>query len=55
MGSGYTHQREKLILSPKGKNYKPEYAFELLNIAQGDLDSAKGLTRIQEGRLENIC
>lgn len=53
--SGFTHLGENLTVSPKGKNYKPEYAFELLSIAQGDLDSAKGLARIQEGRLENIC
>ena len=42
-------------MSPKGKNYKPAYAKELLKIAEGDLGSARGLYRVQEGRPENIC
>lgn len=42
-------------MNPKGKLYRPEYATELLKIAEGDLKSAKGLARIQEGRPENIC
>lgn len=42
-------------MSPKGKLYHPDYALELLDIAAGDLASAKGLAKIQEGRPENIC
>lgn len=42
-------------MTPKGKIYRREYAIELLDIAAGDLASAKGLARIQEGRPENIC
>lgn len=39
----------------RGKLYAPEYAKELIEIAEGDLKSAKGLFKIREGRLENIC
>ncbi len=42
-------------MTPKGKYYKPEYAMELLNIAEGDLGSARALSRVTEGRPENIC
>lgn len=42
-------------MTPKGKMYHPDYASELLEIAAGDLASAKGLLRIAEGRPENIC
>ncbi len=42
-------------MSPKGKHYRPEYAKELLAIAAGDLASANGLAKINEGRPENIC
>lgn len=42
-------------MGPKGRLYKPEYALELLEIAEGDLKSAIGLARIKEGRVENIC
>lgn len=42
-------------MGPKGKLFQKEYAFELLEIAEGDLDSARGLASIKKGRLENIC
>lgn len=42
-------------MSPKGKIYHPDYALELLDIAAGDLASARGLAKIAEGRPENIC
>lgn len=42
-------------MGPKGKMYHKSYAFELVEIATGDLASAKGLAKIQEGRPENIC
>jgi HEPN domain-containing protein len=42
-------------VGPKGKLFQKEYAFELLEIAEGDLDSARGLASIKKGRLENIC
>jgi hypothetical protein len=42
-------------MSPRGKIYHPDYALELLDIAAGDLASARGLAKIAEGRPENIC
>ena len=42
-------------MSPKGKLFKPAYAKELLEIAEGDLESARGLVKIGQGRPENIC
>lgn len=42
-------------MSPKPRIYKVEYAVELLAIASGDLESAKGLFVLKQGRLENIC
>ncbi len=42
-------------MSPQEKLYKPEYAAELLSIASGDLASARGLYKIDEGRRENIA
>jgi HEPN domain-containing protein len=41
-------------LSPKTKKYKPEYAHQLLRIADGDLQSAKILATAAGGRPENI-
>lgn len=40
-------------MSPDGKKYKKEYAYELLNIAQGDLESAMVLAKARAGRPEN--
>ena len=43
-------------MTPKSERiYRPEYARELIAIAEGDLDSAKGLRKINEGRPEDIC
>ena len=39
----------------KERRFKPEYAKELISIARGDFDSARGLRQIQMGRPENIC
>lgn len=41
--------------SSQEKLYRKEYARELLNIAEGDLAYAKGLFKIKEGRIENVC
>ena len=35
--------------------FKQEYALELLKIAEGDLESARGLNESKRGRPENIC
>jgi HEPN domain-containing protein len=42
-------------MGPKGKLFHPEYARELIEIAEGDLASARGLAQIKMGRAENIC
>jgi HEPN domain-containing protein len=42
-------------MSPKGKLFQPAYAKELLEIAEGDLQSAQGLASLTQGRPENIC
>jgi HEPN domain-containing protein len=42
-------------MGPKGKLFHPEYAHELVEIAEGDLASAQGLAQIKAGRPENIC
>ncbi len=42
-------------MSPKGKLFQPIYAKELLDIAVGDLGSARALAKVEEGRPENIC
>jgi len=42
-------------MSPKGILYHVDYAKELLQIAEGDLASARGLAKLKEGRPENIC
>ena len=36
------------------RTFKKGYAAELLRIAEGDLESAKGLSKIKMGRTENI-
>ena len=38
----------------KERKFKPEYARELLSIAKGDVESAKGLFKVKMGRTENI-
>lgn len=38
----------------KKKKFKKEYAFELVQIAAGDLETAKGLIQVKRGRPENI-
>lgn len=43
------------MMGPKGKLFHPEYAIELIEIAEGDLASARGLSQIKMGRPENIC
>jgi HEPN domain-containing protein len=42
-------------MSPLSKRYKKEYSFELLRIAEGDLQSAWTLFKNPSGRLENIA
>ena len=42
-------------MTPKGKRYESAYAYELLRIARGDLDSARALSPVGPGRPENIC
>lgn len=42
------------MMSPYKQKFKKEYSFELLRIAIGDLESAKGLFEINKGRPENI-
>ena len=43
-------------MTPKDQErlFDPAYAKELMIIAKGDLDSARGLSQIKEGRPENI-
>lgn len=41
-------------MTPLSRKYKKEYALELLTIAEGDLESARGLAQIRRGRQENI-
>ncbi|MFM8314944.1 MAG: HEPN domain-containing protein [Deltaproteobacteria bacterium] len=38
----------------KKKLFKKEYSVELLKIAEGDLETAKGLIKVKMGRRENI-
>ena len=38
----------------KKRKFKKEYGKELLRIAEGDLESAKGLHKIKVGRTENV-
>jgi HEPN domain-containing protein len=38
----------------KKKVFKKEYGIELLKIAEGDLETAKGLIKVKMGRRENI-
>src|SRR5262245_47097049 len=38
----------------KERKFRKGYAPELLRIAQGDLDSAKGLSKVKMGRRENV-
>ena len=40
-------------MSPKKRKFNPGYAKELLNIAKGDLESARGLVESKKGRPEN--
>ena len=42
-------------MSPRPRIYKKAYAFELLAIAKGDLESARLLATHSGGRLENIA
>lgn len=43
-------------MTPRNERiFSKNYAKELLAIAEGDLESAKGLRRINAGRQENIC
>ena len=55
-GTGYFFSRSR-TLSPKDQErlFKPDYALELLGIAEGDLKSATSLFKTREGRAENIC
>ena len=39
----------------KQQKFKKEYAFELLKIAVGDMESTQILFRSQGGRRENVC
>ncbi len=41
-------------MNPMSRKYKKEYAFELIKIARGDIDSAIGLIQSKKGRPENI-
>ena len=41
-------------MGPFERRYKPEYAYELVEIAQGDLDSAEALAASARGRRENV-
>ena len=42
-------------MSPqRTQKYKTEYAYELLRIAQGDLESAQALYAAKTGRKENV-
>jgi len=38
----------------KKKLFKKEYGIELIKIAEGDLETAKGLIKVKMGRRENI-
>ncbi len=43
-------------MTPRSERFfSADYAKELLAIAQGDLESAKGLWQLLAGRRENIC
>ena len=37
------------------RKFTPSYADELINIAEGDFKSARGLLKINEGRPENVA
>jgi HEPN domain-containing protein len=39
----------------KEQKFKKEYAFELLKIAEGDLETTKVLLSASTGRKENVC
>lgn len=39
----------------KSQLFKKEYAFELFEIAEGDLASAEGILESGKGRRENVC
>lgn len=39
----------------KEQKFKKEYAFELLKIAEGDLETTKALLAASIGRKENVC
>ncbi len=39
----------------KEQRFKKEYAFELLKIAEGDLETTKILLQATSGRKENVC
>ena len=41
-------------MPPEFRIFKPEYALELLRIAESDLDSANVLFQAKKGRLENV-
>lgn len=41
-------------MAPNKRKYKKAYSFELLKIAEGDLNSAKALSAAKIGRPENI-
>ncbi|MCA2958845.1 MAG: HEPN domain-containing protein [Silvanigrellales bacterium] len=41
-------------MGPFERRYRPEYAYELVEIAQGDLDSAEALAAAARGRRENV-
>jgi hypothetical protein len=41
-------------MTPASRKYKKEYAKDLIQIASGDLDSARGLIQSNMGRPENI-
>ena len=41
-------------MPPEFRIFKPEYALELLRIAESDLDSAHALFEAKKGRLENV-
>lgn len=42
------------LMTPKAKKFNPEYAKQLIKIAEGDLESAKILASSKGGRPENI-
>lgn len=48
-------KKKVLLFMTKEQKFKKEYAFELLKIAEGDLETTKVLLLASTGRKENVC